>query len=55
MDRLAKRNFKIRTGEDGRKWYIVDYKVRVTYYSSETVYELRDDKQGYGPVEAEYV
>ncbi|KAL8748178.1 MAG: hypothetical protein Q9184_007499, partial [Pyrenodesmia sp. 2 TL-2023] len=55
LDRLAKRNFKIRTGEDGRKWYIVDYKLQVTYYSSETVYELRDDIRGYGRVEAEYV
>ncbi|KAL8916870.1 MAG: hypothetical protein Q9208_008302 [Pyrenodesmia sp. 3 TL-2023] len=53
--RLPVKNLKTRTGEDGREWYIVDYKLRVRYTSSETVYELRHNDKGYGSVEAEYV
>ena len=43
------------TGADGRPYYIVDFKIEITYYSAYTKFELIYDGKNYGPVAAEYV
>lgn len=47
--------FRKETGADGRPYYIVEFKIEITYYSAYTKFELIYDGKNYGPVAAEYV
>lgn len=49
------KDLPIATGAHGKRFYVVDFTLRVVFHGSETVYELRHEGKGHGRVEAEYV
>ncbi|KAI4262006.1 MAG: hypothetical protein L6R42_002805 [Xanthoria sp. 1 TBL-2021] len=55
LNRLPKKNFEIRHGQDGQQWYIIDFALRATCHSAETYYDLMYKGKNYGRVIAEYV
>ncbi|KAL8650204.1 MAG: hypothetical protein Q9210_003962 [Variospora velana] len=55
LDLISIKRLKIRKRDDGSEWYIVDFSLRVTCYSSETIYELRHKRSDFGRVSTEYV
>ncbi|KAI4218635.1 MAG: hypothetical protein LQ349_008631, partial [Xanthoria aureola] len=55
LSKIPTKNLTKRTGAEGEEYYIIDYAVRVTCYSAETVYELLHNGRNYGRVSAEYV
>ncbi|KAL8977276.1 MAG: hypothetical protein Q9205_006885 [Flavoplaca limonia] len=55
LSKIPTTNLQKRTGADGEEYYIIDYAIRLTCYSAETVFELLHNRRNYGQVSAEYV
>ncbi|KAL8866175.1 MAG: hypothetical protein Q9198_009005 [Flavoplaca austrocitrina] len=55
LSKIPTTNLQKRTGADGEEYYIIDYALRLTCYSAETVFELLHNRRNYGKVSAEYV
>ena len=55
LSKIPTTNLQKRTGADGEEYYIIDYALRLTCYSAETVFELLHNRRNYGQVSAEYV
>ncbi|KAL8938655.1 MAG: hypothetical protein Q9216_003775 [Gyalolechia sp. 2 TL-2023] len=55
LNRIPKKDLKTRKDKHGKEWYIIDFALRVTFGSGETVYELVQGRKKYGRVTAEYL
>ncbi|KAG8530983.1 uncharacterized protein KY384_004340 [Bacidia gigantensis] len=55
LSRISPSLLPTKMGADGAMYYIIKYKIQVTYHSADTVYELIHNDINYGRVKAEYV
>ena len=55
LSAVPERNFPTRTGTDGKRYYVINYRIRITYHSAYTKYELLYNGRNYDEVRAEYV
>ncbi|KAL8846467.1 MAG: hypothetical protein Q9221_008451 [Calogaya cf. arnoldii] len=55
LQKLPKKDFKVRQGEDGQDWWIIDFTLRATCHSAETYYDVTHNGKTYERVTTEYV
>ena len=55
LTNIPSSEYRIHTGKDGNLYFIIDYELRVQYFSAHTQYKMFFRDQCYGSLTAEYV
>ncbi|KAL8649970.1 MAG: hypothetical protein Q9226_005344 [Calogaya cf. arnoldii] len=55
LSRIPVEKLSIREADDGERYYIIDFGLKITCFSAETTYELMHNTKSYGRVTAEFV
>ena len=55
LSRIPAHKISIKRGEDGLRYYSLDYQIQITHYSASTTYELIHDGVNFGEVSAQLI